>query len=102
MRVAIPHSLEREEVRRRFRENSHKLSDHMPGGVAEVHTEWPHENRMNLAIGAMGQSVSGHVDIEEQQVVFEVALPAALSFVEPMIKGAIENQTQRLLEKKQD
>ena len=49
MRVAIPHQLEREEVRRRLRDNSHKIADNIPGGV--VTTEWPSTDRMTMATG---------------------------------------------------
>lgn len=100
MRFAIPHELPREEVRRRFRENIGSLADHMPGGVAEVHSDWPSEDRMNLSVGAMGQNVTGYIDIEDTQVVFNVTLPPALGFLEPTIQGAIRQQGQKLLEKK--
>ena len=39
------------------------------------------------------------VKIEETQVVFEIDLPPALGFVEPMIAGAIRQQGTKLLEK---
>lgn len=102
MQVAIPHSLDREEVRRRFRDNSHKIGDAIPGGMAEVHTSWPNEDRMDMSIDAMGQILSGHIEIEDQQVVFHMALPAALGFLTPMIEGAIRKQGQGLLEPPRD
>ena len=97
MRVAVPHNLEIDEVRHRLKTRSHELGDHLPGDMAEVETDWPSENRMNMQIKAMGQEVTGHIDIEASQLVFEVELPLALSFVEPMIKGAIKKQGQKLL-----
>ena len=97
MRVAIPHNLDPDEVRHRLKTKSHKMADHIPGGMAEVDTDWPSENRMNMRVRAMGQEVAGYVDIEPQQLIFEVALPPALSFVEPMIAGAIKQQGQKLL-----
>ncbi len=100
MRVAIPHSLGREEVRRRLRGETHRLADYMPGGMAEVVHTWPTEDRMDLSVKAMGSSVDGHVLIEDAQVVFEVKLPLALSFIEPMIAGAVEEKGRKLLEKK--
>ena len=98
MQVAIPHNLPREEVRRRLRENSHSLGDSIPGGMAEVATSWPTEDRMRLSIRAMGQMVDGHVDVEDSQVLFTVALPPALGFLQPMVEGAIRQQGHRLLE----
>lgn len=100
MRVPIAHDLPKEEVRRRLRERSHEIADFVPGGMADVSTGWPDEDRMTLSVKAMGQGIDGQVLIEEGQVVFEIALPPALSFIEPMVSGAIREQGQKLLEKK--
>ncbi|MDZ4307296.1 polyhydroxyalkanoic acid system family protein [Allopontixanthobacter sp.] len=97
MRVAIPFDLSRDVVRERLKSRSHEIADHIPGGMAQVATDWPSEDRMNLTISTMGQSLRGTVDIEESQLVFEIALPPALGFLEPMISGAIRQQGQKLL-----
>ncbi|MBX7527790.1 polyhydroxyalkanoic acid system family protein [Qipengyuania vesicularis] len=100
MRVPLPHNLGKEEVRRRLRERSHEIGDAIPGGMAQVTTSWPNEDCMALGIDAMGNRIGAQVLIEETQVIFEVDLPAALSFVEPMIAGAIRKKGQKLLEAK--
>ncbi len=96
MRVAIPHTLENDVVRDRLKSKSHKIADSIPGG-GTVRTMWPSENRMTMDIMAMGQTLHAHVDLEPGQLVFEVPLPAALSFVEPMIASAIQSQGKKLL-----
>jgi hypothetical protein len=96
MRVAIPHSLDNDTVRERLRSKSHKIGDSIPGGGA-VTTAWPSDERMTMDISAMGQSLRAHVDLEPGQLVLEVDLPPALSFMEPMISGAIRQQGQKLL-----
>lgn len=96
MRVAIPHTLDNDTVRERMRSKSHEIGDHIPGN-ATVRTAWPTEDRMTMDITAMGTNLNAHVDLEPGQVVFEVPLPAALSFIEPMIAGAIQNQGKKLL-----
>lgn len=97
MEVAIPHSLGREEARRRLRENGHKMGDGIPGGMAQVQTRWTNEDRMEMAIAAMGQSLAGHIEVGDAQVVLSVDLPPALSFIEPLVAGAIRQQGQALL-----
>ena len=97
MRIPIPHHLPKEEVRRRLRERSHEIGNFVPGGMAKVATDWPSEDLMKLQVGAMGQQINGQVEVEESQVVFVVDLPPALSFVEPMISGAIRKEGQKLL-----
>ena len=100
MRVPIPHDLPKEEVRHRLASRSHEIRNFIPGGMAEVTTDWPGEDVMTLAVRAMGQGINGRVLIEERQVVFEVDLPPALAFVEPMVAGAIRKQGTKMLEHK--
>ncbi|TMM46133.1 polyhydroxyalkanoic acid system family protein [Qipengyuania marisflavi] len=97
MRVPIPHSLPKEEVRHRLASRSGDIGNFVPGGIAQVTTAWPGEDCMTLNVKAMGQTVDGRVLIEEGQVVFEIDLPPALAFVEPMVAGAIRQQGQKLL-----
>ncbi|MBX7482893.1 polyhydroxyalkanoic acid system family protein [Qipengyuania qiaonensis] len=97
MRVPIPHSLGKEEVRRRLQSRSHEIGQFVPGGMADVTTTWPHEDRMDLSVKAMGQGIDGCVIVEEDQVIFEINLPPALSFVEPMVAGAIRQHGQKLI-----
>ena len=97
MRVAIPFDISRDVARERLKSRSHEIADHIPGGMAQVSTDWPSEDRMNITISTMGQTLRGIVNVEESQLVFEIALPPALSFLEPIISGAIKQQGQKLL-----
>ncbi len=97
MRVPISHSLGKDEVRRRLQSRSHEIGQFVPGGIADVTTTWPNEDRMDLSVKAMGQGIDGCVIIEENQVIFEVNLPPALSFVEPMVASAIRQHGQTLI-----
>jgi hypothetical protein len=97
MQVAIPHDLDKDTVRHRLKTNSHKIADHVPGGVADVRTSWADDDTMDMVIGAMGQEVRGQVKIEEGQVVFVVTLPPALGFMEPIVEGAIRQSGQKML-----
>ena len=97
MEIAIPHQLGREEVRRRLHASSHEIADAIPGGMADVQTNWPSEDRMGMSINAMGQMMSGHIDIEDSQVVFHMEMPPALSFLKPIVEGAIRQGGQKLL-----
>lgn len=98
MRVALPHELGREEVRRRLKERSHEIADYLPGGVADVETDWIDDDRLALLVSVMGQTITGHIDIEESQVIFEIRMPGMLSFVEPMIEKAIRKDAAKMLE----
>ena len=97
MRVAVPHQLDKDEVRQRLKSRSHEIADGFPGGMAEVTTAWPNEDRMTLAIAAMGQNLQGVIEIGTNVVVIELDLPPALGFIEPMVDGIIRKQGQKLL-----
>jgi len=97
MRIAIPHTLSQEEVRHRLRSRSHEIANFIPGGMARVETSWSSDDCMRLSVGAMGQQVVGQVEVEPTQLVFAIDLPPALSFIEPMIAGAIRREGQKLL-----
>ena len=102
MRVAIPHSLDREEVRRRLRNEGHRVGEFIPGGLAEVQTAWPSEDQMDLTVGAMGQSVVAQIEIEDNQIVLTAQLPPALSFIEPIVAATVKDQGEKLLEPPKD
>ena len=97
MRIAIPHKLDKAEVRRRLRTRSGEIGNFIPGGMADVRTDWPSDDRMTMAIRAMGQEMGAAVDVEEHQLVFTVELPPALGFVEPIVAAAIRDKGTKLL-----
>jgi hypothetical protein len=96
VRIAIPHSIGKDEARRRVRERSGEIANFVPG-FASVSTTWASDDKMNLTVGAMGQEMTGAIEVGESEVAFTVELPAALSFVEPMIRSQIEAKGRKLL-----
>ena len=98
MRVALPHDLDKATVRERLKSRSHEIADHIPGGMAQVETSWPSEDRMDMTVRAMGQDLNGMVELEDKQVVFTVVLPPALGFIEPIVESAIRASGQKLIE----
>ncbi|MFO1254608.1 MAG: polyhydroxyalkanoic acid system family protein [Sphingomonadaceae bacterium] len=97
MRVPIPHSLGREEARRRLHSRSGEIAGLFPGGMADVTVDWPSEDRMELLVKAMGKAVNGSVEIADDLVTFVIDLPPALSFFESMIRGTVEQKGTKLL-----
>ena len=97
MRVAIPHNHPRAEVRSRVKARSHEIADFIPGGLATVTTDWPSDDRMALYVSAMGQRIDGAIDISDTEMVITIDLPPALSFVESMIHGTMEEKGRKLL-----
>lgn len=80
--VVLPHSLGREEARRRVADavehGRQRFSAFVSADVA-----WPNEHRADLDIGALGQNVKAQIDVEAQEVRVRVYLPWLLaSFAE--------------------
>ena len=97
MQFALTHDLTAEEVRHRLRTRAPEIAELVPGGLAQVTTAWPDENRMDMTIAAMGKEISGHVAIGEHEVVFVVNLPASLSLFAGMIGSKLEEKGRKLL-----
>ena len=99
MVVDLPHSLGKEEARKRMQGGIGGLKDHIPGGSAEVRSSWEGD-RMNLVVQAMGQEVSGKIDVFDKVVRVELMLPGMLSFFGSRIEGYLKSKGSQMLEDK--
>lgn len=97
--IDLPHSLGAAEAKSRMQKGVGKLKDYIPGGTAEVESSWAGD-RMNLNVRAMGQEVSGHIDVYESHVRLEFSLPAFLAMLGPTIEGLLRSGGAELLEDK--
>lgn len=96
--VTIPHNLGRTEARRRIDEGVHKLAAQLGGGGAGAMTQSWQGDRLNFSVQAMGQTVTGLVDVLEDGVKLEVILPGFLAMIANKIKGKLQTEGQILLE----
>src|SRR5580765_2699653 len=94
--VDLPHSLGREEARRRIANNIHKLQEHIPGG-AKVESGWTGD-QLNLRVQALGDSVQATIDVQESKVRLKVLLPGLLGMFAGPIQAALQKKGGALLE----
>jgi putative polyhydroxyalkanoate system protein len=94
--VDLPHTLGKDEARRRIANNVHKLEEHIPGGAA-VQSGWTGE-QLNLEVAAMGQQVTVTIDVEDSKVKLRVLLPPMLGMFAGMIQAALQKKGDVLLE----
>ena len=94
--VDLPHSLGKDEARRRIANNLHKLQEHIPGG-AQVQSGWTGD-QLNLDVAAMGQAVTAQIDVQETKVHLKVLLPPMLGMFSGMIQAALQKKGSVLLE----
>jgi len=94
--VDLPHSLGKDEARRRIANNIHRLQDHIPGG-ANVESGWTGD-QLNLRVQALGDSVQSTIDVEETKVRVRVLLPGMLGMFSGVIQAALQKKGSVLLE----
>jgi putative polyhydroxyalkanoate system protein len=94
--VDLPHSLGKDEARRRIANNIHKLQEHIPGG-AQVQSGWAGD-QLNLDVAAMGQSVTATIDVYDKSVHLKVLLPGMLGMFAGVIQAGLQKKGSVLLE----
>ena len=97
MRIAIPHKLGKAEVHRRLDSRTGEIVDFIPGGLAQVESDWIADDHLAIGITAMGQFIPCDVHIEDSQMVVEIDLPAQLSFVVGMIEKGVTKTGMKML-----
>ncbi len=97
--VDLPHNLGVEEARRRIASGIGSLGSYMPGGAAEVQSNW-RGDIMDLHVRAMGQEVRAELDVRPNVVRVEVVLPAMLGFFAGKIEDLLRSKGGKLLEDK--
>src|SRR5438309_6315126 len=94
--VDLPHSLGKDEARRRIANNIHKLQEHIPGG-AKVESGWAGD-QLNLSVHALGDSVQSTIDVEEAKVRVTALLPGLLGMFAAPIQAMLQKKGDLLLE----
>ena len=97
--VNIPHDLGREEARRRLEKGFGRMRDQILGHALAFDERWEGE-RLHFNAGALGQKVSGRVDVCDRSVRIEVDLPWVLATIAEKLQGRIQKEGTLLLEKK--
>ncbi len=97
--IRIPHQLGRVEARRRIEAGFAKLIQQLPGGGGNYSERWDGD-RLSFSISAMGQAVSGVVDVSDTAVAMDLQLPGVLGMLAGALAGRIQEAGQLLLTKK--
>jgi hypothetical protein len=93
--VSIPHELGRAEARRRIDEGVGRLTAQI-GAVGEIKKTWEGD-LMRFSLQAIGQTVTGTIDIREHEVLLEVYLPGIFAMIANKVKGRLRDEGQILL-----
>jgi hypothetical protein len=97
--VSIPHQLGKEEARRRLVTGFGTLKSQFGQHLTAVEDTWTGD-RMDFKVAAMGQQVTGHLEVKNDTVDLQVTLPFLLAMMADKAKGFIQKQGHLMLEKK--
>lgn len=96
MTASIPHQLTRAEAKRRIQQHIGMARQQYAAMVSDIREEW-HDDQLNFAVSAMGQSISGNLTVDDDMVHLTVALPGFLGMFARTIKQRIEQQGKLIL-----
>jgi hypothetical protein len=94
--ASIPHQLTRAEARRRIAEGVKALGEQKGGLLTDLNTSWI-QDTMSFSLLAMGQSISGHLVVDDQCVHLTVVLPWLLSMFAGSIRQTLERSFRHAL-----
>jgi len=97
--VSIPHQLGKQEAIRRLQTGMSQVQSQFSKVLTAVEEKWT-DDRMDFRVGAMGQTVSGHLQVMDDQVRLEIQLPWILAMVAEKAKSLIQKQGRLMLEKR--
>jgi len=96
--VSIPHQLGRIEAANRLKAGLGKAAAAVP--ILTVEEEQWDGDRMSFRVAALGQAVSGTIDVADDHVRLEVTLPWLLQRFAEIARQTIEKRGRLLLDRK--
>ena len=101
MTVNVPHQLGREEARRRVESGFGLLQQQLTGGMGMVNCQQRWEgDRLHFEASALGQKLTGRLDVTDDALRIEVDLPEILAALADRIAGKLKTAGGKLLEKR--
>jgi hypothetical protein len=97
--VSIPHSLGKEEALRRIQSGLGNVRTNYSTFVTLQEETWTGDH-LQFQVKALGQAASGTIDVAEDHVRLEVALPWLLGVLAEKITPVIRKEGTLMLEKK--
>jgi hypothetical protein len=95
--ISIPHKLGKAGARARIETGFGRLEQQLSGGgQAKVDKSWDGD-RLNFTAVAMGQTITGSLDILEDVVKMDIILPGFLGMLAGKVRDRVQKEGQLLL-----
>jgi ribose 1,5-bisphosphokinase PhnN len=97
--ITVSHQLSRQEAKNRLQNNMEQIHARLARYTSAVESRWT-EDHMDFHVAAVGQMVTGRIDVLDDAVRVEVHLPWLLSRLGTRIGDRIRQQGRTMLAKK--
>ena len=97
--ITIPHKLTQDQARTRLQSGIIDLKGKYGDKVANMQEDW-NGNNMAFRLSAMGQAITGRVDVQPDAVKLDVDLPWMLAMLAGKFKPQVEQEARKMLESK--
>jgi putative polyhydroxyalkanoate system protein len=94
--ISVPHNLGREEARRRVERGVGEATARYAGTFGTLEQTWSGD-RLDFAVTALGQRLSGWLEVQENAVQIHVVLPWLLARIAEKLKPQIESAARDAL-----
>ncbi len=95
--VRVPHSLERDEVRRRLDHALVKAQTEYAAVVGDIDASWEGEDRLRVLLTVSGMKFDGTLDIKVEELVVALQVPGMASLFSRRISEGIEERLGGLI-----
>lgn len=95
--VRIPHTLGRDEVRRRLDTAVVRARDEYAAVVGDIDASWEGEDRLRVLLSVSGMTFDGTVDIQVEELVVAVQVPGMAALFSRRIREGIEERLGGLI-----
>jgi hypothetical protein len=97
--VTISHELGKQQAKERIQSGLGQIRAQIAPYVTSMDDRWAGD-RLGFNVVAMGQAVTGGIEVFEDFVRVEILLPGILGFVARLVTGPVRDAGTKLLEKK--
>ena len=97
--ISVPHQLGRAEARRRVEAGFAKIIHVLPGSSGTCNEQWDGD-RLTFGVAAMGQTVTGVVNVLDAAVTMEIEWPGVLGMIAGGLSDRLRKVGQLLLTEK--
>ncbi len=97
LEVRVPHSVGRDEARRRLDAAILRARDEYADKVGGIEATWEAEDRLRLLLTVMGMEIDSEVDVHEAELVVRLEVPGMAGLFAGRIKEGIQERLGGLL-----